>query len=176
MKFFPYGPFVIPKSRRSGLIESNRISLNLFWDAVNKEEEGLSDAVGCYIFSIRAGRGLLPWYVGMACKQPFKKECFSSHKLVYYNNAIARRRGTPVLTLLPRITLTSRFTKPSKSGHKDIEFLETMLIGYCIRRNPHLFNIKATKLLREMEVGGILNNTRGRDSTPVTDFRMLLGV
>ena len=176
MKFFPYGPFVIPKSRRSGLIESNRISLNLFWDAVNKEEEGLSDAVGCYIFSIRAGRGLLPWYVGLAKKQTFRKECFTSDKLIRYINEVVKRKGTPVLTLLPKITTTSRFAKPSKSGHKDIEFLETMLIGYCIRRNPNLFNIKDTKLLREMEVGGLLNNPRGRDSTPVTDFRMLLGV
>jgi len=89
MKFYPYGPLTIRKAN-NGLVAHDKDSINAFWSRINEEEdEGLSEAVGCYIFSIRAGKGILPWYVGLAEKQPFRKECFTSHKLTHYNDAIA---------------------------------------------------------------------------------------
>lgn len=66
-------PSKFPKGD-NGIIAGDRESIANFWDRANNEaEEGLSDSVGCYIFSIRAGKGSLPWYVGMAEKQSFKK-------------------------------------------------------------------------------------------------------
>ncbi|MGD9729611.1 MAG: hypothetical protein AB7Q81_12860 [Gammaproteobacteria bacterium] len=173
MQYFPYSAVAIPKAGR--IIARDAGSLNAFWEEVNKEEEGLSEAIGCYIFSIRAGKGLLPWYVGLAEKQTFRKECFAPHKLNHYNDAIANRKGTPTLTLIPKFTEGDRFAKPSKNGHRDIQLLETMLIGACLRRNKGLLNAKDTKLLREMVVPGLLNNQQGRDYQCVREFRALIG-
>ena len=173
MNFFPYKAINIP--RKNGRIDRDKISLSNFWLKVNEMDSELSGAVGCYIFSIRAGRGLLPWYVGLAEKQTFRKECFGIHKLINYNDALNGRKGTPVLTLIAKYTNTERFAKPSKNGHTDIRFLENMLIGACIRRNPNLLNIKKTKLLKEMIVPGLLNNTKGRDYLDVKEFRSLIG-
>jgi hypothetical protein len=176
MKFFPYSPISMPKGT-NGLIAGDKYSISEFWSRVDEDlDEGLSNAVGCYIFSIRAGKGIKPWYVGLAAKQPFRKECFTSHKLNHYNQAIASRKGTPVLTLIPKCTKGARYAKASGSGHLDIQFLETMLIGACIRRNADLLNIRDTKLLREMSVPGLLNNSKGRGHSSVTEFKDLLGL
>ncbi|MBW2663384.1 MAG: hypothetical protein JRD93_15705 [Deltaproteobacteria bacterium] len=173
MNFSPYKAIDIP--RKNGRIDRDKDSLSNFWLKVDEMDSGVSEAVGCYIFSIRAGRGLLPWYVGLAEKQTFHKECFTIHKLINYNDALNGRKGTPVLTLIAKYTNTKRFAKPSKNGHTDIRFLENMLIGTCIRRNPNLLNIKKTKLLKEMIVPGLLNNTTGRDYSAVKEFRSLIG-
>lgn len=176
MHFFPYGPLAIPKAD-NGLIAGDKKSLAEFWDRVNSElEEGLSEAVGCYIYSIRAGRGILPWYVGLAEKRTFRKECFTSHKLNHYNQAIAARKGTPVITLIAKFTIGENYAKPSGNGHRDIQLLENMLIGTCIRRNGNLLNIRDTKLLREMVVPGLLNNPKGRDHSSVAKFKTILGI
>ena len=173
MNFFPYKAIDMP--RKNGQIDRNNNSLSKFWLKVNEMDSGLSEAVGCYIFSIRAGRGLLPWYVGLAEKQTFRKECFASHKLLNYNDALNGRKGTPILTLIAKYTGTERFSKPSKNGYSDIRFLENILIGICIRRNPNLLNIKKTKLLKEMIVPGLLNNPPGRDLAEVKEFRSVIG-
>lgn len=176
MFFFPYGPTILPKAN-NGLIDNTRDSLAKFWSEVEEEVEGgLADAVGCYIFSIRAGRGILPWYVGLAEKQSFKQECFTAHKINHYNNAIAKRKGTPLLTFIAKYTETDRFAKPSINGHPDIQFLEDALIYNCIRKNAALMNFANTKFLREMVVHGFLNNPPGRDCDSVTSFRCLLGL
>ena len=99
MNFVPHSAIEIPR-QINGLIAADKESLSSFWSLVESEhEEGISGSIGCYIFSIRAGKGILPWYVGLAEKQSFRKECFTSHKLNHYNNAIAKRKGTPLLTL-----------------------------------------------------------------------------
>jgi len=86
----------------NGLIAADKNSLNKFWSRVDDElKVGLPGAIGCYIFSIRAGRGVKPWYVGLAEKQSFRKECFTSHKLNHYNNAIAARKGHTVANAAP---------------------------------------------------------------------------
>jgi len=174
MNYFPYGPFDIPKTVK-GRIDADKNSLAKFWNDVNAEKEDLSEAVGCYIFSVRAGRGLLPWYIGLAEKQSFRQECFAIHKLVNYNETIAARKGTPVLTLLPKFTATGRYASQSKNGHGDIQFLEKMLIGLAVRRNSELVNIKNTRLLKEMVVPGILNTPRGRQKKSVDMLKSLMG-
>ena len=174
MNFFPFGPFDVPRSEK-GLIQADNTSLKQFWADVDEVDAGISQAVGCYIFSIRAGRGMLPWYVGLAEKQKFEKECFTSHKLVQYYNATAGRRGTPVLTFLAKQTPAGKFSRPSSNGHRDIKFLETMLIGLALRRNSDLANAKNTKFMREVVVHGILNTPPGRRVQAVVDLASLMG-
>ena len=174
MKYYPYGPIEIPIINRR-FDRHNKEAINAFWDKFDEESNGLSSAVGCYIFSIRASKGIRPWYVGLAEKQSFRKECFAVHKLLNYNECLSSRKGTPVLTLIPKHTKTDRFAKEGKNGHKDIQFLEALLISSCLRRNPELLNIKSTKLLKEMVVPGLLNSPKGRIETTIKEFKKLIG-
>jgi hypothetical protein len=175
MNFFPHTPIEIPR-QNTGLIAADKESLSDFWSRVEVElEEGLSGGIGCYIFSIRAGKGSLPWYVGLAERQSFKKECFTSHKLVHYNNAIAARKGTPLLTLVAKYTPKGKIINPTGSDHRDIGFLEAMLISRCLSRNASLYNARDTKILREMVVPGLLNTPQGKSVSSVLEFRALVG-
>jgi hypothetical protein len=175
MKFIPSTAFEIPRNSK-GLIANDKDSLNEFWTKVEDEQQdGVSGAIGCYLFSVRAGKGALPWYVGLAVKQSFRKECFTSHKLVHYNNVIAGRRGTPMLTLVPKFTPGGKIVGPTGSSHRDIEFLEILLIANCLNRNSELCNKKDTKLLRDMKIYGMLNTPQGKQAASVNDFRVLVG-
>lgn len=175
MNFFPHSSIEI-KRQSNGLIAADKESLATFWSRVETElGDGLSGAIGCYIFSIRAGKGCLPWYVGLAEKQSFRKECFTSHKLVHYNNAIAKRKGTPLLTLIVKYTPSGKIINPTGNVHCDVQYLETMLIANCLGRNADLYNVRDTKLLREMVVPGLLDNPQGKASASVSDFMSLIG-
>jgi hypothetical protein len=175
MKFFPHESVEVPR-QKSGLIAADRNTLNLFWAELDAQlGQEVSEGIGCYVFSVRAGRGVLPWYVGKAERQSFRSECFAAHKVNHYNNIIASRRGTPLLTLIAKYTPTNRLVKPGSSDHRDIDFLETMIISAAIRRNPDVFNIRDTMLLREMTVPGMLNTPRGKAHGSVAAFREVMG-
>ena len=128
-------------------------------------------------FGVRSSRGTKPWYVGKAEKQPFRKECVTDNKLRIYYESLARyQRGTPVLHFIVRVTATGRISKPTRSTYDDIRALETMLIGRALSRNPNLCNVASTKILREMQVPGLLNDTRGKPPRAVTEFKKFLGL
>lgn len=75
MNFYPYPAIAIGK-KSNGLIAADKSSLAAFWREVDGIfGEDASSGVGCYVFSIRAGKGALPWYVGLAEKQAFRNEC-----------------------------------------------------------------------------------------------------
>jgi hypothetical protein len=175
MKFYPYESVEIPK-KANGLVNAEKEAMQDFWSEVNENEDNLDEGIGCYIFSIRAGKGVLPWYVGLAEKQTFRKECFTSHKLNHYNDAIAKRKGTPLLTLIAKHTPNGKLVRPSGVMHRDIQFLEAMLISNCVSRNSSLYNVRDTKLLREMVVPGLINTPQGKTTAAVTAFRSLIGV
>ncbi|KVX04425.1 hypothetical protein ASL22_07145 [Alcaligenes faecalis] len=176
MNFNPYPAIEIPK-QKNGLIAADRLSLQNFWKTVDSVfDEAVSSGVGCYIFSIRAGKGALPWYVGLAEKQSFKKECFTAHKINHYNNAISARKGTALLTVVPRYTPKNKISTPNPSGYKDIQQLEKMLIGNCLTRNKDLLNLRDTKLLREMIVPGLINTPPGKPPKEIQAFKALLGL
>lgn len=171
MNFYPYGPFEIPRNGK--LVSRDKTERKAFWEEVEGIEEGLSDACGCYVFTIN-GKA---WYVGMAEKQSFYAECFGMHKIVQYNEAMQGIKGKPQLILLAKLTPQDRFSKPSKRGHWDIRALESMLIGLAVSRNPELCNVKGTKHLREMHVPGLLNTGKGvAKATSVRAFKDALGI
>ena len=173
MNFYPHTALEIPRSD-SGLIDRGK--LNDFWEEAEQTQENLSSAIGCYIFSIKSGRGALPWYVGLAEKQSFKKECFTSHKLVHYNEALVSKKGIPMLTLIAKRTPTGRIVLPTGGEHRDIQFLELQLIDKCLDRNIELCNSSNTKLLKEMVVYGLMNTPRGKSNQDTLDFKKLIGI
>jgi hypothetical protein len=153
-KFEPFGPFKMPV--RGVSVDKSREKE--FWEQVEDELQGLSDAVGCYVFAIRAAKGVVPWYVGMTEKSSFRKESWQPHKLnLYVDSMQSRKKGTPVLYLIAKQTTGGRFTKSSKSRLGSVRALEKLLINTCILRNPNLLNKKATKHFRGLEVPGYMN-------------------
>jgi len=171
MRYEIYGPYNVPRNGR--WVSRHRDDKREFWDDVHADVECLPGAYGCYLFAIR-GR---IWYVGLAERQSFERECFALHKIVQYNEALQRVSGQPSLLFIPKITPGDRFARPSRNGHGDIRFLESLIMGIAIRRNPDLQNIRNTRLLREMNVPGILNTRRGQARWgAVQDMKRVLGI
>lgn len=174
MKYEIQEPIEIPRSNR----QIDRRRLKEWWNALKlRNGESLGTAIGCYVFSIKSGRGELPWYAGRASGSVFSDECFEHHKLTHYHDALAGyEKGTPFLTLIVKLTPTDRFAKASdkKGAHKDIEYLERHLISLCLGRNPDLKNVRDTKLSRGIVVPGLINSPPGQPSAGVRSFKRLL--
>jgi hypothetical protein len=175
MYFQVYGSFPIP--RQDGYGHFNKNKVNEFWEDVDSEAKGLSEACGCYIFALSAGRGALPWYVGKAEHTNFRKECFQPQKINHYNEVLIKKKGKPLLFLIPRIMpVRNQFANPTTRGYRDVSELERFLINIAIRRNKDLLNNKGTKFLRKVTVPGILNCGSGRPGTPATHLKAVLGL
>jgi hypothetical protein len=159
MRYAIYGPFEVPR-QKNGLVTRSAESRNTFWNKVEETEEGLSEACGCYVFVVRGK----PWYIGKAEKQMFKQECFQHQKLTHFDDAVRTITGIPYLYFITKMTPQDWFALPSKNGHRDISELENILIGMGLSRNSEIRNIKGTKMLREMNVPGIVNSMPGQSN------------
>lgn len=172
MRYQVYGPYKMNK--HDGMIDQRKISKNVFWEQVAMDDPALCSACGCYLFAVRASKGIKPCYVGMAAKQPFINECFSPHKLNVYNLSLGRGHGTPLLFLIAKLTGTGKFAKPCKNGDPAIEWLEMLMIGAALEKNPDLMNIQNTAHLRKMCVPGLINTPARKPSAAESKFRMAI--
>jgi len=173
MNFKIFGPFTIPTrsiSNRSRWLEDGNI--RHFWDLLQEENMDLFKACGCYIFAIKNGKSTKPFYVGKSQKLDFKSEVFTAHKKSIYKEVIPRERGTPVMFFIARTTANGKFSKPS-NNHKDIDFLETLLIGDAIRKNSDLCNIKKTKMLVNLKVDSYFNSKKKMNSSESIFSKMM---
>ena len=128
MYFEIQGPYEIP--RVMGLIDNSARSKKMFWATVSKDVPNLPEACGCYIFTVKATRGALPWYVGRTTKRTFKHEALGSHQVNHYNQALGEKVGVkPQLFFIAKQTPSGRPAKPSQNSHKDIEF--RLLVVSC---------------------------------------------
>jgi hypothetical protein len=176
MRFIVSPAFKIDR-KPNNHVDATRKSRARFWRTVEEEWEGLKDASGCYVFGLKTGGGPVPWYVGKAERQSFEKEIFAIHKLHHYDDVLAGIKGTPYVFLIPCITPTERYCKPTRNRNASIRFLETLLIGMAIRRNPRLKNAKDTSLLRTLRVRGLINSDiKGHPGGGATDLRETLGI
>lgn len=169
MRFRVEGPFEIErKPNRLGLFGGS------FWSRV---PASLRAACGCYVFAVRHGSNYVPWYIGKTERRCFEKECFQPAKANYYNDVLAGRKGTPVLFFIARRTKSGRaFSKPTINSYEDVDYLESMLIGIALDRNPELLNVRKTKLLKEMVVPGIINTPRSSPSRAESSLKICLGL
>jgi hypothetical protein len=88
-----------------------------------------------YVFSIRAGRGIVPVYVGKATRR-FRGEAFADHKRTHYSDALADYvRGTPVMFFVT-------WPEGRKARPGMITDVEDFLIQTGVARNPDLRNIR----------------------------------
>lgn len=172
MKFEPHGPFKLPRS--DGEIDVTR--KKEFWANVEEDTPSLPEAVGCYIFALKAAKGYTPWYVGMTRKRSFKGETWQPHKLLGYGKVIRAHKGTPMLFLISKLTPKDKFVRPSKrrGSGGSISALEEMLIGVCLQRNKELLNKKTTKFINELRVPGFVNESPGKRSRTAKELARLL--
>ena len=105
-EFIAAGPFDVPLQpgvRKAKLIDR----------AGAKSLAGQSNGFlrrGCYVFGIRAGRGMLPIYVGMTKSQNLITEAFNEKNLNRVNEYINRQKGNPVIYII--------YQKAGKGGRR----------------------------------------------------------
>lgn len=176
MRYYPVGGHDLPRIDGAiALWDADQRSE--FWDSVEGWDPGLSDACGCYVFAIRVGGGVKPWYVGKAERQSFKRECLTHDKLKKYESALRFvRKGTPLLFFYARLTEGKRaYSAPSTSRHRDVSYLEKLLISHALKRNRNLINKQETKLLKQMVVPGMMNTEQGKLSNTAVLMKQMMG-
>ena len=181
MQYEVFGEFKVPrKKNRAGnrVLDLGADVLNEFWAEIDrqKRQHGLSSAKGCYIFGIRTGGGIRPWYVGQTTKS-FQAECFASHKCNIYHTVYGDVAfGNPILILIARRTRSGDKFYMGKGKPKEFDFLEKMLIGLALGQNPNLANKKDTKILKGLTVPGVFNKSPGRVPAAAQALQLALGL
>lgn len=157
MNFDTFGPFELDWSDDAPRWRAN------FWKEVESQEkyEGLSSAIGCYVFCLKYGTKLKPWYVGQTINENgFKREVFEPHKVDHYNELMEHKpTHTPCLMFFPLMTHeTWNFSQNRTQGSEQIDWLETTLIGMAYAANPDLRNSSKTKYFRNIYVNGLMGD------------------
>jgi len=171
MRFVVYGPYELKRDAYNSFEKKQNSEL---WKEVEKDEPGLSNACGCYVFRIVAGKGAKPWYVGKTERQTFKLECFSPRIMRIYDKAFkGRKSGTAELILLALDKKKKGgFRKPAKKDKEAIGVLELLLITRAFEKNPKLLNTQGTKGTdKKLVVEGILNTPRLAHGGPAKALR-----
>jgi hypothetical protein len=155
------GPYKIKKSRKKQGYSIDKEAVRRFWT----ENQHIADEVGCYVFSLRTGRGLMPFYVGQS-KTGFRHECFTDDKICHYHETIVDHCGTPFMFFLVK------HSGPNAILETCLNQVENYLIQLASQRNPHLENVKRVA----WSVHGIFNSPRGQPSHSAKQLRRLLGI
>ena len=149
--------------RRSRLVGSD--SLSSFFE----DHPEIAKARGCYVFAVRAGRGITPIYVGKATKS-FGQECFADHKLKHYNEGLLDyQKGSPVLFFV---------TEPISRGRtnaKAIDEIEKYLIVLAAAANENLRN-NHKRSRERWGIRGLIRSGKGRTGEAHAKFRGMLNL
>jgi hypothetical protein len=173
MRYEVYGPFWAPRAQT----EATGEKLRAFWDEVERMVPDLPRAIGIYVFSTCHGETYTPWYIGKTnAKTGFRGEIFQDHKLSHYVRASERKRGYPAIHLIAKVEPVRRnFCKASERSGREIDELETVMIGMALRANPDVRNSKKTWFNRNCQVPGIIGDAlSGRPSDAIATLRNTL--
>ncbi len=159
-EFAVQGPFKIPVYRgKKGRIVRSQEAAEFF-----QRHPGLAGRRGCYIYAMRAGRGITPTYVGKATKT-FEQECFTADKLGKCNETLVDyERGTLVAFFV--VASQGR----GRPAEKQIGLVETFLTQAGVAVNPDLLNVKGTKQA-DWSIKGLIRAARGRPSRAAAEFK-----
>ncbi len=124
MRFDVAGPFGLTRHGKKQIITKQ--SLTDLKPELEKWSTGLSDACGCYVFAIRAGKGYTPYYVGQACKRAMLDEALNPSNREKYNEVCSEGKGMPVMFLLPMQTPGGRFRKEGSGRLDALDFLRAL--------------------------------------------------
>ena len=175
MRYEVYGPFWSPRAQS----EASGDNLRAFWDEIEEMVPGLPRAIGIYVFSTCHGENYTPWYVGKTnAKTGFRGEIFQDHKLNHYVRANEQKRGYPAIHLIAKIEpVRENFCRASGRSGREIDELETVIIGMALRANPNVRNSKKTWFNKTCQVPGIIGESViGRPSDAVVTLRNTLNL
>ena len=124
---------------------------------------------GCYVFALRNGGGVTPYYVGKT-KRSFEEESFAAQKISHhYQPIITRNQGTPVMTF---VAIDSARGRTPDSMIREVE---KYLIQAAYAKNPRLSNVQ--NLPKELWlIEGVMNASRGKPCKIISDFRSMMGI
>ncbi len=175
-KYEVFGELEVPRRERKDgkqALDFSREALADFWEQAERARQGLRSGAGCYIFGVRAGRGITPWYVGQS-KGAFEKECFAYQKQAIYRDVMDdTAKGTPVLFLIARVTPKGRLSK--SVSQREADFIERKLIHDATNANSNLKNIHNATLVKTLVIPGVLNSPKGKRSEAVKSLMVALG-
>ena len=162
-RFEVHGPFKVPFQANAGGKAITSKEAKAFWMA----NPAFARSKGCYIFAIKASKGMKPLYVGKATRT-FAGEVFTPHKLAKYMTALSySKKGTPLLFLL------CHPTGKGATNKSNIDDLESFLIQEGMRANPQLVNERKTRP-DAWSIAGVLRDGRGKPSRAAQDLKRLL--
>ena len=165
-KFIVKGPFKVPvevygRGRKD--IDEERIGELL-------KECATFGKKGCYVFSIQAGRGSKPLYVGKTSRQTIIREAFNDRNMRRVVRKLNKQdRGT---LLIWTITQDGGRRPPTKM----IGEIEKMLIPWAAEKNPDLINDHHTKKSDDWSIEGVVGAKRGPRGKTANDFRKMIGI
>jgi len=164
-QFICHGPYKIATTKQKVGRTISKTNISQFWSV----GAALAKSAGCYVFGVRAGKGITPLYVGKATKG-FAQETFAADKLNKYHHGLSQyKRGTPVLFFLSPPT-----SKKGKTNLKHITALEKVLIQQGALANPHLINVHYRKIPK-WGINGVLRSTTKNPSKHAKAFRDFMG-
>lgn len=161
----PSFPIPVEKLGMGGRIVDTK-RLGEFWEKC----PSYRNKRGCYVFSIRAAQGELPYYVGQAAKQDFEKEVFTLHKRCeHYNKVLGSRTGTARMTFVVQQKERGRWSAAM------IDEVEGYLIGKAAKRNSALTNIRRLPN-QNWSIRRVVESGAGRPSASEAAFKKLFGI
>jgi hypothetical protein len=113
----------------------------------------------------------------MTCAQTgFRGEVFEQHKLNHYNKVLSSQQGSPIMFLMPLLTPDGKFSRDRNTTKPLIEWVEKMLLGVAVRKNPDCRNKRDTRYLRKVVVNGVFGaQGRGRPEEMAVAAREMFG-
>ena len=162
-KFVVSGPIPVPvKRQKTGCREVVEEELK------NLEDETLSK-YGCYIFSMKAGKGWTPWYVGKATQQRIFHRISSKDNILNMVKALNRQQGTLEIWTVTQVRGAPRAVN-------EIGAIEKELIELASIKNPKLLNTQNKSKKRNWSIEGIIQPNRGPRSKEAKSFRKVIGL
>ncbi|MCY4034327.1 MAG: hypothetical protein OXF29_01560 [Hyphomicrobiales bacterium] len=161
--FIVKGPFNVPMTKLQSKgkdIDKDRL------ESLKKECPTL-EKPGCYVFSLQAGRGSKPLYVGKTTSQTILKEAFNDKNVLGIIRNLSH--GTLQIWTITQI-------KKGRLPKKMIDEIEKMLIPWASERNPDLINKHHTKKSENWSIEGVVGPQRGPRGKTANDFRKMIGI
>ncbi|MBB5058610.1 hypothetical protein HDF16_003324 [Granulicella aggregans] len=171
LRYKVFGPFPFRTNSES----THRDALNAFWVERNNDKtpEGIANAIGVYVWTVKQGRKRIPWNVGLTDKQGFRKR-FEQKETTFLRFLREDPHAQFEVYLLALQSKTGKFRRPTDSlGIKANHWLETMLIGSAISVNPDLRNKAKASYLKRAIVEGYLNDEVEERSEAAKSFNKL---
>lgn len=159
------GPFEVPISKLPAARMVGPDNAKRFW----QDHPRIGGEKGCYVFAIRAAKGIKPIYIGKATKS-FKQEVFTDHKRNKYNTALGSQlKGTPIMYFV--ILDRSR----GRPNSKAIGEVETYLIQAGLKANKRLLNDRKAAV-EAWQIKGVVRSSVGSPTNAALSLRQCLNL